>query len=75
MPGFTVQIGKDVTISGVDNARSVTVTASASDIDVTMFTLSGTNTGNVDYIVTGVVRDEPLDDIITYKVSGKKTPS
>lgn len=106
MPGeFTILLGKDVTISGVNNARSCTVTASASEIDVTKFgdtarkyrrglieqsievecvdapgvdagdtfTISGTQTGNVTYICTGVVRDEPLDDIITYKVSGKKT--
>jgi hypothetical protein len=31
----TVQLGKDVTITGVTNARSATVTNSASDIDVT----------------------------------------
>lgn len=31
----TVQLGKDVTITGVANARSATVTNSASDIDVT----------------------------------------
>ena len=106
MPGeFTILLGKDVTISGVSNARSASVTASASEIDVTKFgdtsrkyrrglieqsievecvddpgvaagdtfTISGTNTGDVTYICTGVVRDEPLDDIITYKVSGKKT--
>jgi hypothetical protein len=33
----TVQLGKDVTISGVTNARSCTVTNSASDVDVTKF--------------------------------------
>lgn len=106
MPGaFTILLGKDVTITGVSNARSCTVTSSASEIDVTKFgdtnrkyrrglieqsievecvdtpgvdagdtfTISGTQTGDVTYICTGVVRDEPLDDIITYKVSGKKT--
>ena len=31
----TVQLGKEVTITGVANARSATVTNSASDIDVT----------------------------------------
>jgi hypothetical protein len=31
----TLQLGKDVTITGVANARSATVTNSASDIDVT----------------------------------------
>jgi hypothetical protein len=33
----TVQLGKDVSISGVTNARSCTVTNSASDVDVTKF--------------------------------------
>jgi len=33
----TVQVGKDVTITGVANARSCTVTNSASDVDVTKF--------------------------------------
>jgi len=32
-----VQLGKDVTITGVANARSCTVTGSASEIDVTKF--------------------------------------
>ena len=32
-----VTLGKDVTISGVANARSATVTNSASDVDVTKF--------------------------------------
>jgi len=34
---FTIVLGKDVTISGVANARSVTVSSSASEIDVTKF--------------------------------------
>lgn len=33
----TVTLGKDVTISGVSNARSCTVTNTASDVDVTKF--------------------------------------
>jgi hypothetical protein len=33
----TVTLGKDVTITGVSNARSCTVTNSASDVDVTKF--------------------------------------
>lgn len=33
----TVTLGKDVTITGVNNARSCTVTNSASDVDVTKF--------------------------------------
>lgn len=38
MPGsVSVTLGKDVTISGVSNARSCTVTNTASDVDVTKF--------------------------------------
>ena len=40
MPGTTsstILLGKDVTITGVSNARSCTVTSSASDVDVTKF--------------------------------------
>lgn len=38
MPGsVTVTLGKDVVITGVSNARSCTVTNSASDVDVTKF--------------------------------------
>lgn len=38
MPGsVTITLGKDVTITGVSNARSCTVTNSASDVDVTKF--------------------------------------
>jgi len=39
MPAGTVEIklGKDVTITGVANARSCTVTNSASEVDVTKF--------------------------------------
>lgn len=37
MPTTTVTLGKDVTITGVSNARSCTVTSSASEIDVTKF--------------------------------------
>lgn len=33
----TVTLGKDVTITGVNNARSCTVTNSASEVDVTKF--------------------------------------
>lgn len=39
------------------------------------FSIGGTQTGDATYICTGVVREEPLDDIITYKVSGKRTAS
>ena len=34
-PSITITLGKDVTITGVSNARSATVTNSASDVDVT----------------------------------------
>jgi hypothetical protein len=40
MPGVTttsVILGKSVTISGVNNARSCTVSSSASDVDATKF--------------------------------------
>jgi hypothetical protein len=38
MPGsVSVTLGKDVTISGVSNARSCTVSGSASEVDVTAF--------------------------------------
>ena len=33
----TIQLGKDVTITGVSNARSCTVSHSASEVDVTKF--------------------------------------
>ena len=40
MPGSTsIQLGKDVTLTGISNARSCTVTSSASEIDTT--SLSG----------------------------------
>ena len=108
MPGATIQLGKDVTITGVNNARSCTVTSSASEIDTTSlngasyrrfskglaeqtvevecvdapgvsagatFTLGGTTTGNASYIVTKVAQSEPIDGIVTYTVSGTRTPS
>ena len=37
MPSATITLGKDVTVTGVSNARSCTVTSSASEIDVTKF--------------------------------------
>jgi len=36
-PSITITLGKNVSISGVSNARSATVTNSASDVDVTKF--------------------------------------
>lgn len=106
MPEATVVItlGKDVTVTGVDNARSCTVTNSASEVDVTKFgdttrrfrkaiieqtcelecvdepgvtagdtfTLTGTDTGNVTYIVTSVKKDSPIDGIETHTVSATR---
>jgi len=37
MPTFTVTLGKDATLTGIANARSATVSSSASEIDVTKF--------------------------------------
>jgi Tfp pilus assembly protein PilW len=99
---FTVLLGKDATLTGIANARSATVSNSASEIDVTKFgdtsrkyrkalveqtieiecvdapgvtlggtfTITGTSTGNVTYVVTGITRSDPLDGISTYTVSG-----
>jgi hypothetical protein len=101
---MAVTLGKDVTIGGVSNARTVTVNNSASEIDVTKlgdtsrkfrksvieqtveiecvddpgvdtgdtFTLTGTDTGNVVYVVTSVGQSEPIDGIITYTVSAAR---
>lgn len=104
---MAVTLGKDVTITGIANARSVTVNNSAAEIDVTKFgdtarkfrkalveqtvevecvddpgvdagdtfTLSGTATGNVKYIVTSVAKADPVDGIQTYTVSGSRSDS
>jgi hypothetical protein len=104
---MAVTLGKDVTITGLANARSVTVNNSAAEIDVTKFgdtarkfrkalieqtievecvddpgveagdtfTLAGTNTGNTQYIVTSVVRADPVDGIQTYTVSASRFAS
>lgn len=37
------------------------------------FTLGGTSTGTALYIVTSVAENQPLDDIITYTVSAKRS--
>jgi hypothetical protein len=37
MPTFTVSLGKDATLTGLANARSATVSNSASEVDVTKF--------------------------------------
>jgi hypothetical protein len=102
---FTVSLGKDATLSGLSNARSATVSNSASEVDVTKFgdtsrkfrkalieqtievecvdspgatiggsfTVTGTQTGNATYIVTGISRSDPLDGISTYTVSGSRS--
>jgi hypothetical protein len=102
---MAVTLGKNVTIGGVSNARSVTVNNSGNEVDVTKFgdtrrkfvkamieqtvevecvdapgvtvggtfTLTGTTTGNVLYRVTSVVRNEPIDGITTFTVSGSRT--
>jgi len=36
------------------------------------FTLGGSSTGNVVYVVTSVARAEPIDGIITYTVSAQR---
>ena len=36
-PSVSITLGKDVTVTGVTNARTCTVTNSASDVDVTKF--------------------------------------
>ena len=101
---MAVTLGKDVTISGIANARSVTVNNSAAEIDVTKFgdtsrkfrkalveqtvevecvdapgveagdefTLGGTDTGNVKYVVTSVAESDPIDGIKTYTVSASR---
>ena len=105
---MAVTLGKDTTVTGVSNARSVTVDASGNEIDITKlgdttrkfrtshveltcevecvddpgvdvgdtFTLSGpTIGGSKTFIVTSVVENQPLDDIITYTVSASNTES
>jgi hypothetical protein len=101
---MAVTLGKDVTITGIANARSVTVNNSASEIDVTKFgdtsrkfrkalieqtvevecvddpgvtagntfTLAGTVTGNVAYVVTSVAKADPVDGIQTWTVSASR---
>jgi hypothetical protein len=101
---MAVTLGKDVTITGVSNARTVTVTNSAAEVDVTKlgdtsrkfrkamieqtvevecvdapgvdagdtFTLSGADTGNVQYIVTSVAEADPIDGIKTFTVSASR---
>jgi hypothetical protein len=105
---MAVTLGKDVTVTGVSNARSCTVSNSATEIDVTSFadgsagfrkykkalieqtvelecvdtpgvsiggtfTLSGTNTGNVVYVVTNIAESDPIDGIKTFTVSGSRS--
>ena len=102
---MAVTLGKDVTITGVSNARTVTVNNSAAEVDVTklgdtsrkfrkalieqtvevdcvdapgveagdMFTLSGSNTGDVVYVVTNVAESDPIDGIKTFTVSASRS--
>jgi hypothetical protein len=102
---MSVQLGKDVAITGISNARSVTVNNSAAEVDVTKlgdtsrkfkkamieqtvevecvdepgvavgatFTLSGSSTGNVTYVVTNVSRTDPIDGIRTFTVSASRS--
>jgi len=103
---MAVTLGKDTTITGINNARSVSVSNTANEVDITKFgdtsrkvvktlieqtveiecvddpgavvgdtfTLGGTGTGNVKYIVTNVAKPAPLDGIETWTVSGQRTP-
>ena len=102
---MSVQLGKDVTITGVSNARTVTVNNSAAEVDVTKlgdtsrkfrkalieqtvevecvddpgveagdtFTLSGSSTGDVVYVVTNVAESDPIDGIKTFTVSASRS--
>jgi hypothetical protein len=107
---MAIKLGKDATITGITNARSVSVTNSANEVDITKFgdtsrkfikalieqtvevecvdvptdgsntldvgdtfTLAGTDTGNVKYVITAISEPQPLDDIITYTVSAART--
>jgi len=105
---MAVTLGKDVTVTGVANARSVTVDASGNEIDITQlgdttrkfrtshveltcevecvddpgvtvggtFTLSGPQIGaSKTFVVTSVVENQPLDDIVTFTVSASNTES
>jgi hypothetical protein len=104
---MAVTLGKDVTITGISNARSVTVNNTAAEVDVTKlgdtsrkfrkamieqtvevecvdapgvdvgdtFTLSGSSTGNVVYVVTNVAETDPIDGIKTFTVSASRNHS
>jgi hypothetical protein len=104
---MSVTLGKDVTITGLNNARTVTVNNSAAEVDVTklgdtsrkfkkamieqtlevecvddpgvnvgdVFTLSGSSTGNVKYVVTNVAEADPIDGIKTFTVSASRNHS
>lgn len=101
---MAVTLGKDVTITGVANARTVTVNNTAAEVDVTKlgdtsrkfrkamieqtvevecvdapgvaegdtFTLAGSDTGDVVYVVTSVAEADPIDGIKTYTVSASR---
>lgn len=101
---MAIILGKDVTVTGLTGARSVTVDSQAAEIECTAFgdtarqykqglaeqtvqvecvedpgvaiggtfTLGGTQTGDTAYIVTSIAQSEPLDDVVTYTVSGQR---
>jgi hypothetical protein len=104
---MAVTLGKDVSITGISNARSVSVTNSGNEVDVTKFgdtrrkmvkalieqtveiecvdspgvdagdtfTLAGSTTGNVKYVVTNVTESDPIDGITTFTVSATRYKS
>jgi hypothetical protein len=104
---MAVTLGKDVVITGILNARSVSVTNSGNEVDVTKFgdtrrkmvkalieqtvevecvdepgveagdtfTLAGSATGNVKYVVTNVTTADPIDGIQTFTVSATRYKS
>ena len=104
---MAVTLGKDVTITGITNARTVTVNNSAAEVDVTKlgdtsrkfrkalieqtvevecvddpgvvagdtFTLGGSETGDVIYVVTSVAEADPIDGIKTFTVSASRDQS
>ena len=105
---MAVTLGKDVSVTGVSGARSVTVDASGNEIDITKlgdstrkfrtshveltceieciddpgvsvggtFELSGPEIGaSKTFVVTSVVENQPLDDIVTFTVSASNTES
>ena len=52
--------------------RSAVALAGTAAITIGAFTLSGTDTGDVTYVVTNIAKSEPIDGIITYTVSAQR---